>query len=170
MIVWQSSVYYGNLYLGCNSQADKKTLENIFIRESVDFIFINRCVYFFIAQETFITELQEFSRYVREKQFLDRRNHFHLLELFLLCVAFHLQIVAILEMKHSRACGGSLKLQSDKNSNYALFSPFDSRIPRIMIPMNEVPPGMCNERQHSVMCILTHCSIHLINKIIIQQT
>ncbi|CAF4702585.1 unnamed protein product, partial [Rotaria socialis] len=35
---------------------------------------------------------------------------------------------------------GLLRKMPDNNPNYALFSPMDSRIPRLMIPMNNCPP------------------------------
>ncbi|XP_059162811.1 DIS3-like exonuclease 2 isoform X2 [Physella acuta] len=49
------------------------------------------------------------------------------------------RVVYIYEKKHSRAASGRLKLMPDKNKNLALFSPTDSRIPRILIPMSECP-------------------------------
>lgn len=49
------------------------------------------------------------------------------------------KVVYIYEKKHSRAASGRLKLMQDKNKNFALFSPSDSRIPRIIIPIAECP-------------------------------
>ncbi|KAK6965281.1 DIS3-like exonuclease 2 [Biomphalaria glabrata] len=49
------------------------------------------------------------------------------------------RVVYIYEKKNSRAASGRLKLMQDKNKRFALFSPSDSRIPRIIIPMSECP-------------------------------
>ncbi|KAH9492825.1 DIS3-like exonuclease 2 [Bulinus truncatus] len=49
------------------------------------------------------------------------------------------RVIYIYEKKHSRAASGRLKLMQDKNKNFALFSPSDSRVPRIIIPMQECP-------------------------------
>ncbi|GFS07883.1 DIS3-like exonuclease 2 [Elysia marginata] len=49
------------------------------------------------------------------------------------------KVVYIYERKHSRAASGRLKLMPDKNKNMAFFSPTDSRVPRIHIPMSECP-------------------------------
>ncbi|XP_076370969.1 dis3 like 3'-5' exoribonuclease 2 [Tachypleus tridentatus] len=51
------------------------------------------------------------------------------------------KVVYIVEKKHSRAAAGYIKLQQDKNPNWALFCPTDSKIPRIVVPMNECPQG-----------------------------
>ncbi len=37
------------------------------------------------------------------------------------------RVVAILEKKHSRTAAGHLKMLPDKNPNFALFSPTDSK-------------------------------------------
>lgn len=49
------------------------------------------------------------------------------------------KIVHILERKHSCVAAGHLKLLPDKNPKRALFSPNDSRVPRIMVPMSDCP-------------------------------
>lgn len=51
------------------------------------------------------------------------------------------RVVNILEFKHSRIAAGTLKLMADRNPNFALFSPSDSRFPRMKIPMSECPPN-----------------------------
>ncbi|XP_013775846.1 DIS3-like exonuclease 2 [Limulus polyphemus] len=51
------------------------------------------------------------------------------------------KVVYIVEQKHSRAAAGYIKLQQDKNPNWTLFCPTDSKIPRIFVPMNECPQG-----------------------------
>ncbi|XP_076452005.1 DIS3-like exonuclease 2 [Babylonia areolata] len=51
------------------------------------------------------------------------------------------KVVAIVERKHSRASSGNLRPMQDKNHNFAVFAPSDSRVPRIMIPTRELPPG-----------------------------
>ena len=47
-------------------------------------------------------------------------------------------IVGILEKKHPRKAMGYAKVY---NANYALFSPLDSRVPRILIPLEQFPNG-----------------------------
>ncbi|XP_050412584.1 uncharacterized protein LOC126827346 isoform X2 [Patella vulgata] len=49
------------------------------------------------------------------------------------------KVVGILEKKHSRAASGHIKLLMDKSKELALFSPFDHRLPRILLPMDECP-------------------------------
>ncbi|RUS81839.1 hypothetical protein EGW08_010400, partial [Elysia chlorotica] len=49
------------------------------------------------------------------------------------------KVVYIYERKHSRAASGRLKLMPDKNKSMAFFSPTDSRMPRMHIPMAECP-------------------------------
>ncbi|XP_035214589.1 DIS3-like exonuclease 2 [Stegodyphus dumicola] len=49
------------------------------------------------------------------------------------------KVVHILERKHSCLAAGRLKLCPDKNPKWALFSPNDSRVPRIMVPMSDCP-------------------------------
>ena len=45
-----------------------------------------------------------------------------------------------MEKKNSRWTVGHLKLFTDMNKEWAIFSPNDSRIPRIRVRMNECPP------------------------------
>lgn len=48
-------------------------------------------------------------------------------------------VVYILEKLHPRTAVGVLKLMADKNMQYALFHPRDSKIPRIKIPFTDWP-------------------------------
>ncbi|CAG2177744.1 unnamed protein product, partial [Oppiella nova] len=50
------------------------------------------------------------------------------------------RVVAISEYIHSRTAGGRLSHMKEKNQNWALFIPNDSRIPRMRIAMNTCPP------------------------------
>jgi hypothetical protein len=50
-------------------------------------------------------------------------------------------VVSILEKKNSRWAAGHLKLFPDKNKEWALFSPNDSRLPRIKVKVEQCPPG-----------------------------
>lgn len=50
-------------------------------------------------------------------------------------------VVGIAEKKNSRYAAGHLKLFPDKSRDFALFSPNDSRIPRMRIKMADCPPG-----------------------------
>lgn len=59
----------------------------------------------------------------------------------------HLKVVYIIEKKHSRVGVGNLKPMQDQNANWALFSPNDSRIPRMMIPMHECPANFLQRPQ-----------------------
>lgn len=52
-----------------------------------------------------------------------------------------LQVVSIIEPKHSRASTGHIHLMPDRNPDTALFKPLDHRLPRIMIPMENCPKG-----------------------------
>jgi len=54
------------------------------------------------------------------------------------------KVVAIREMKHTRVAAGTIKLMSDKNPKFFLFSPTDSRVPRMKIPMEEAPQNFMN--------------------------
>ena len=49
------------------------------------------------------------------------------------------RVVFILNEKHSRCSVGYLKLFQDKNPNFALFSPIDSRFPRLKIAKVNCP-------------------------------
>jgi len=51
------------------------------------------------------------------------------------------KVVAIREWKHSRVAAGTIKMMSDKNPRFFLFSPTDSRVPRMKIQMSEAPPN-----------------------------
>ena len=50
------------------------------------------------------------------------------------------KVVGILKKKTYEAATGILKLFQDKNKNYALFSPTDTRFPRMKIKMWQCPP------------------------------
>ena len=50
--------------------------------------------------------------------------------------------MAIVEKKNSRWAAGHLKLFPDKNKEWALFSPNDSRLPRMKVRMNQCPPDL----------------------------
>jgi exoribonuclease R len=49
------------------------------------------------------------------------------------------RVVNIVEFKHNRCAVGILKPHADRNPRCALFSPSDSRIPRLNIPMGQCP-------------------------------
>ena len=52
------------------------------------------------------------------------------------------KVVAISEFKHSRIAAGTIKPMADKNQRFALFSPTDSRVPRVKVPMSECPKNL----------------------------
>ncbi|KAK3697536.1 hypothetical protein QZH41_019776 [Actinostola sp. cb2023] len=58
-------------------------------------------------------------------------------------------VVYIIEKKHSRAAGGHLKPFNTKNKGDAdgLFTPTDSRLPRLRIPQELCPPGFFDRPQ-----------------------
>ena len=53
-------------------------------------------------------------------------------------------VVGIVEKKHNRLAAGHLKLFPDKSKDWVLFSPNDSRLPRIKIKLSECPLGIFN--------------------------
>lgn len=55
-------------------------------------------------------------------------------------------VVHILEHRNTRLGAGTLKPFADMNRNFALFSPKDSRIPRMKIPMSQCPPDLFPRR------------------------
>ena len=57
------------------------------------------------------------------------------------------RVVFILEAKHSRCSAGYLKLFQDRNPNFALFSPIDSRFPRLKIAKVNCPKDFFNRPQ-----------------------
>ena len=57
-------------------------------------------------------------------------------------------VVSVLEKKNTRMAAGHLKLFPDRNPNFALFSPNDSRIPRMQISINECPPDFYVNSSH----------------------
>ena len=64
------------------------------------------------------------------------------------CVQKTAKVVAIIEKLNSRVAGGRIRLNKDKNMNWALFSPVDPRVPRLMIPMSECPNDFYSRPQH----------------------
>jgi len=54
------------------------------------------------------------------------------------------KVVAIREFKHTRVAAGTIKLMPDGNPRFFLFSPTDSRVPRMKIPMAEAPQNFQN--------------------------
>ena len=51
------------------------------------------------------------------------------------------KVVSIKERKHSGLAGGYIRKMNDGNPNYFLFSPTDSRVPRMKIPSSQAPPN-----------------------------
>ncbi|XP_054159882.1 DIS3-like exonuclease 2 [Oppia nitens] len=58
------------------------------------------------------------------------------------------KVVSIVESNHIRIAGGKLTHMKDKNQNWALFVPNDSRFPRLRIPMNLCPHDFYYHPQH----------------------
>ena len=58
------------------------------------------------------------------------------------------RVVAIIEAIHSRKAGGRLTHMKEKNQNWALFIPNDSRMPRMRIAMKSCPPDFVHHSQH----------------------
>uniref|UniRef100_A0A0N5C333 RNB domain-containing protein n=1 Tax=Strongyloides papillosus TaxID=174720 RepID=A0A0N5C333_STREA len=56
-----------------------------------------------------------------------------------ICLQKTAEVVYITEEHHTRMAVGQLKPLSDGNKNYALFSPADPRMPRMMIPSDQLP-------------------------------
>uniref|UniRef100_A0A0R3RSF8 DIS3-like exonuclease 2 n=1 Tax=Elaeophora elaphi TaxID=1147741 RepID=A0A0R3RSF8_9BILA len=56
-----------------------------------------------------------------------------------MCLQKTAEVVFISEQKNCRAAVGMLKMMADGNRNWALFSPGDSRMPRMMIPADQTP-------------------------------
>ena len=52
-----------------------------------------------------------------------------------------LKVVGIIEKKNSRYAAGHLKLFTDRSKDWVLFSPNDSRLPRMKIKLSECPLG-----------------------------
>ncbi|KAJ8021344.1 DIS3-like exonuclease 2 [Holothuria leucospilota] len=50
------------------------------------------------------------------------------------------KVVFILEKKHTRLCRGHLKIQNNPKARDAMFSPLDSGLPRLYIPLKQCPP------------------------------
>ncbi|KAK2145384.1 hypothetical protein LSH36_683g03080 [Paralvinella palmiformis] len=57
------------------------------------------------------------------------------------------KVIYIIERKHSRACTGQIHILQDKNTDLALFSPKDSRVPRILVPMADCPKDFMQRPQ-----------------------
>uniref|UniRef100_A0A8R1Z4K2 DIS3-like exonuclease 2 n=1 Tax=Pristionchus pacificus TaxID=54126 RepID=A0A8R1Z4K2_PRIPA len=64
-----------------------------------------------------------------------------------ICLQKTAEVVYIAEQKNCRAAMGQLKVMADGNRNWALFSPTDSRMPRMLIPCDQLPIGFF-ERPH----------------------
>ena len=56
-------------------------------------------------------------------------------------------VVGIVEKKNNRWAAGHLKLFPDKNKEWVLFSPNDSRMPRIKIKLAHCPPDFYTNSQ-----------------------
>ena len=52
-----------------------------------------------------------------------------------------LQVVGIIEEKHSRIAAGLLEKRTDNNNKFALLIPLDRRIPRCDVPIKSCPKG-----------------------------
>ncbi|PIO56990.1 hypothetical protein TELCIR_21609 [Teladorsagia circumcincta] len=63
------------------------------------------------------------------------------------CLQKTAEVMYIMEMKNCRAAMGQLKVMTDGNRNWALFSPTDSRMPRMMIPADQLPSGFFDRPQ-----------------------
>ncbi|ETN70365.1 RNB-like protein [Necator americanus] len=63
------------------------------------------------------------------------------------CLQKTAEVMYIMEMKNCRAAMGQLKVMTDGNRNWALFSPTDSRMPRMMIPAEQLPSGFFERPQ-----------------------
>ncbi|VDN21022.1 unnamed protein product, partial [Cylicostephanus goldi] len=63
------------------------------------------------------------------------------------CLQKTAEVMYIMEMKNCRAAMGQLKVMTDGNRNWALFSPTDSRMPRMMIPADQLPSGFFERPQ-----------------------
>nr|CTP80735.1 BMA-DISL-2 [Brugia malayi] len=64
-----------------------------------------------------------------------------------MCLQKTAEVVFISEQKHCRAAVGMLKMMADGNRNWALFSPGDSRMPRMMIPAEQTPAAFFDRPQ-----------------------
>ena len=51
-----------------------------------------------------------------------------------------LQVVYIIDKKHSRACAGHLRALRDNSNTKALFAPVDHRLPRLLVAASQCPP------------------------------
>ncbi|XP_077343772.1 DIS3-like exonuclease 2 isoform X1 [Lithobates pipiens] len=67
------------------------------------------------------------------------------------CLQKTAKVVYILEKKHSRAATGFIKPMTDKNGDlakkFALFSPVDHRLPRILVPLADCPTDFVTRPQ-----------------------
>ncbi|VDM64417.1 unnamed protein product [Angiostrongylus costaricensis] len=63
------------------------------------------------------------------------------------CLQKTAEVMYIMEMKNCRATMGQLKMMTDGNLNWALFSPTDSRMPRMLIPAEQLPSGFFEKPQ-----------------------
>lgn len=89
---------------------------------------------------------EQFSKLKRQKSSEEKQKIAYLTELMkypwgVQFIQRTAKVVHILEKKHTRMAAGCLKLLQNDNSKWALFSPFDHKLPRIFIPLRECPPG-----------------------------
>lgn len=63
------------------------------------------------------------------------------------CLQKTAEVVYIMHAKNCRTAMGQLKVMADGNRNWALFSPTDSRMPRMMIPSDQLPLGFFDRPQ-----------------------
>lgn len=57
------------------------------------------------------------------------------------------RVIHIIEKNHPRVAGGKLSIL-DMNNEWVKFSPHDSRVPRILIPISDCPPDFVFNPQH----------------------
>ncbi|VDD94034.1 unnamed protein product [Enterobius vermicularis] len=57
------------------------------------------------------------------------------------------EVVGIKEKKHSRIAAGTIKPLGDGSRKWVLFSPSDSRVPRMMVAADQAPKGFFNRPQ-----------------------
>lgn len=83
---------------------------------------------------TYESLIDKIARILREQKIIDR-------------VQITGNIVCVLNERHTRIAGGRLKIQ-ERNTPYALFSPSDSRVPRMRIPLEECPTEFALHPEH----------------------
>ncbi|KAI6244124.1 DIS3-like exonuclease 2 [Aphelenchoides fujianensis] len=74
-----------------------------------------------------------------------------------ICLQKTAEVVFIAEAKHCRTAVGQLKLMADGNQKWSIFSPLDSRVPRLAIAASELPPNFFERPQdYSKHLFLAH--------------